>query len=227
LQAIASIDEHFGHAGPAFVERLIAEGLHRRAGELRAGMLDLAARLAGPSADSARIRAALPFGILAMAGELAHEFALVPPAVDVTQVVSWAWKRFGQSSDARALDPAEAAIASLRTWIAERWGSSIRPTGGDEKTFRDAIGWYDAEAVYLPTARLREAAGGSLKEAEIARALDGRGLLAKTKDADHRFVNYVPKVGRIQAYALSRSEFGHSGLDREPDAFRVYPGARA
>ncbi len=95
----------------------------------------------------------------------------------MAQVVRWAWGRFKQSTDAMALDPGTQAVTNLRTWIAERWGSSIRPTNSTDgdRVSRDAVGWYDGDAVYLPTARLREAAGGALKETEIAKALDRPG----------------------------------------------------
>jgi hypothetical protein len=124
-----------------------------------------------------------------------------------------------------ALNPELQAVTNLRTWIAERWGVSIRATDIDG-AHRDALGWYDEDAVYLPTARLREAAGGTLKESEIAKALDEQGLLAKRKDIQHRFVGYIPRVGRVRAYALSRAEFGRTAWDQEPNSFRIYPGGR-
>ena len=70
-----------------------------------------------------------------------------------------------------------------------------------------------------------EAAGGALKELEIGRALDAQALIAKRKAADCYFVKFVPKVGPMKAYALSRAAFGRSGKD-EP-AFAVHAGGRA
>ena len=40
---------------------------------------------------------------------------------------------------------------------------------------REAVGWYDHDAVYLPTNRASEAAGGVLKEQRIAAVLDREG----------------------------------------------------
>ena len=226
LAGIGAIDEHFGHAGPAFVQGLIESGLHSKAQDLRTGILDLATRLAGPGADSALNRAAVPFAILSMAGELAREFDLLPKDADVPRIVRWAWNRYRQSGDAQALDPQTQAVTNIQTWIAERWDSSIQQVEA-EKIYRDAVGWYDDDAVYLPTERLRDAAGGGLKEIEVARALDTRDLLAKRKDAECRFVAYVPKVGKVKAYALRRSEFGRSGVGHGAAGYAVHSGGRS
>jgi hypothetical protein len=130
-----------------------------------------------------------------------------------------AWERFLQSSDAMSLDPALQAITKLKAYIAERWDTSIHSTDAseDRKPSRDAVGWYDDEAVYVSADRLREAAGGSLKAIEIAKALDAQGLIAKRHDARCNYVSYVPKIGHVKAYALSRPEFGRpkSSQDQE------------
>ncbi|KQT56093.1 hypothetical protein ASG52_24550 [Methylobacterium sp. Leaf456] len=228
LDQIGAIDRNFGHAGPAFVEALIAAGLHLKASEIRQGITQAAQAIAGAGADGKHVRAALPFAILSTAGKLAQRLGVLPEAVDVGRAVRWAWERFTKSTDAVALDPEQQATTNLRAWIAERWGSSIHPTMPDDGARppnRDALGWYDETAVYLPAQRIVEAAGGALKEIEIGRALDAQGFIAKTKDADCYFVSFVPKIGKIKAYALSRSAFGRTTRD-EP-AFAVHSGGRA
>jgi hypothetical protein len=209
LDRIEAIDVHFGRAGPAFVRELIAAGLHQRPGDLRATILEHAIRIAGQEADSATRRAAQPFAVVLTAGKLAQSLGLFPDTADVDETVRWAWDRFKQSSDAVALDPEEQAISAIRAYIAERWGASIQRVD-DEQRPRDAVGWYDDTTVYLPTARLREAADGTLKESEVAKALAAKGLLTKTKDNKRRYVEYVPKIGHVKAYALRRPEFGRS-----------------
>jgi hypothetical protein len=91
---------------------------------------------------------------------------------------------------------------------------------------RDAVAWYDNSAVYLPTERIREAAGGALKELLIAKALNERGLLAKRGSTTRLAVGYVPKVGYIQAYALSRTHFGRSTSTAGESPFTVHDGGR-
>ncbi|QIJ74382.1 DUF927 domain-containing protein [Methylobacterium sp. NI91] len=228
LDQIGAIDRNFGHAGPAFVEALIGVGLHLKAGEIRQNVVQAAQAIAGTGADGKHVRAAMPFAILNTAGRLAQRLGVLPEAVDVGRAVRWAWDRFTKSTDAVALDPEQQATTNLRAWIAERWGSSIHPTMPDDGARppnRDALGWYDETAVYLPAQRIVEAAGGALKEIEIGRALDAQGFIAKTKDADCYFVSFVPKIGKIKAYALSRSAFGRTTRD-EP-SFAVHSGGRA
>jgi hypothetical protein len=213
MAEIETIDEHFGHAGPAFVQALIEAGLHRSADELRAEIRERAARIAGPKADSVVIRAAVPFAILEVAGTLACHFGLIPAATNESQIIAWAWERFVQSSDAMALDPVRQVITTIGAYVAERWDTSIQPVAPSEsrRPRREAVGWYDADAVYVLAHRLREAAGGSLKEIEVAKVLDAQGLIVKRRDSKSRYVSYVPQIGSVKAYALCRSAFGPTG----------------
>jgi Domain of unknown function (DUF927)/Toprim domain len=231
LDAMAAIDDHCGHAGPAFVQGLVAHAYHRNPEPLRQIVLKATHKIAGEKADSAGIRAATPFGLLLTAGELAKAFRLLPAETRVTDAVQWGWQRFGASSDALALDPAALAVSNLRVWIAERWGVTIKPIEPAFDSFgnalvnnRECVGWYDDDAVYLPTRRTREAAGSALKEQEIARILDERGLLA-VHERGRLTVRYVPKVGHLQCYALRRAAFGRSDAEQEPE-FTVYQGGR-
>jgi hypothetical protein len=231
LDAMAAIEEHCGHAGPAFVQGLIEHAYHRNPEPLRQIVLKAAQKIAGHAIDSAGIRAATPFGLLLTAGELAKAFCLLPAETKVAEAVQWGWHRFGASSDALALDPPNQVVAALRTWIAERWGVTVKPTepgadcfGNSRLNNRESVGWYNDDAVYVPTRRIREAAGSSLKEQEIARILDERGLLA-THESGRLTVRYVPKVGHVQCYALRRDAFGRSDLEEEPE-FTVYQGGR-
>lgn len=228
LDRIASVDRNHGHAGPAFVEALIAAGLHRQAREIRQGIDKSARAIAGLEADGKHVRAAMPFAILDTAGRLAQRLGILPEEIDIARAVRWAWARFADSSDAVALDPEQQATINLRAWIAERWGSSIHPTVPEDNgrvSNRDALGWYDDDAVYIPTHRIVEAAGGALKEIEIGRALKAQDFIAKTHDARCLFVSYVPKIGRLKAYALSRRAFGRP--DEAGARFGVYEGGRA
>src|SRR6185295_16403678 len=128
--------------------------------------------------------------------------------------VRWAWERFQRSSDAEALTPDEQAIASLRAWIAERWDVTIKSvdTGADgfdrKLNNREAVAWYDETAIYVPAQRLREASGESLKAQQVVKALIDKGLLDRRYDGRRATVRWVPKIGRIDAYALKRAEFG-------------------
>ena len=223
LARIDGILKHHGHAGPAFVRRLVEHGYHGRPDDLRQTILNAARRIAGGDADSMRIRAATVFALLLVAGGLAKDFGLLPQTTDVEGVVKWGWQQFDQSSDALALKPEEQIIVNLTTWVAQRWDVTIKPIepgvdpyGHIRTNNRDALGWYDDEAVYLPTNAIRQAAGGALKETQIARILDEKGYLAKRESAKRLAVRYVPRVGKSQCYALSKGRFGW-GSDEEPE----------
>ncbi len=215
FDTISSVARHYGHAGPAFVRALVARGTHERAGDVRNAINETARRLAGKGADAATVRAALPLAILYVAGDMAQEYDLLPKGDAIKDAVTWAWRGFRGSSDAAALDPTEQAIRSIRQWIAERWRTSLHGIHAEERPTRDAVGWWDGDCVYLTPDRLVEAAGGALKETQIAKALNENGMLAKTKGERHLYCSWVPTVGKLKAYALSREHFGR-GRDAEP-----------
>lgn len=214
IRAIAAVESHHGHAGPVFVERLVAAKLHHKPDALRDRVMDFARRLAGERADAARLRAATCLALPHVAGQLAQDFDILPWSIDIEGPVRWAWERFQKSSDAEALAPDEQAIANLRSWIAERWDVTIKSvdTGADgfdrKLNNREAVAWYDETAIYLPAQRLREASGETLKAQHVVKVLVGRDLLDKRHDSKRAAVRWVPKIGRVDAYALKRSEFG-------------------
>jgi hypothetical protein len=221
---IAGVERHHGHAGPAFVERLMSAKLHHASDVLRERVLLQARRLGGDRADAARLRAATCLALPLVAGQLAQEFDLLPWSADLEWPVRWAWERFQKSSDAEALTPDEQAIASLRAWIAERWDVTIKSVDTGAESYdrklnnREAVAWYDDAAIYLPAQRLREASGETLKAQQIVKALIDRDLLARRQDARRAAIRWIPKIGRVDAYALKRSAFGRqSWLKDETD----------
>ncbi|MBF0561008.1 MAG: hypothetical protein HQL37_03110 [Alphaproteobacteria bacterium] len=233
LDAIAAINHHHGYAGPAFVTGLIRWNYHRTPERLREAVLLAARQIAGQGSDSARVRAAQPFALLLVAGELAKSFAVIPAIADIKAMVTWAWQRFESSSDAAVLNPEDQPINNIRSYVAERWDVTVRSTEATTDSFegsrktnnREAVGWYDASAVYLPTYRIREAAGNVMKERQIIRALDDRGYLARRQDERRAAVRWVPNVGPVSAYALSRQAFGRSTRCIDPD-LSIIPGGR-
>lgn len=223
MAAIGAIERNYGHAGPEFIRRIVESDLHRQPIDLRDTINSNAGLIAGEGADAGVLRAALPFAILQTAGQIARRVGVIPEATDVPRAITWAWGKFRSSSGAVAMSPEEQAITNLRLWIADRWGSSIRLTDA-EASPRETVGWHDADAVYIPTSRLREASGGSLKEEAVAKILEDKGFLVRKERDGRLYTRYVPRVGKVNAYALSRSEFGKSNTERDTTMFRTYPG---
>jgi hypothetical protein len=228
LRTINGIEHHYGHAGPLFVQGLIEHGLHQQAAALRERVLKTARTMVGGDADSATVRAATALALLLIAGELAKNFGLIPGATPVKDAVLWGWDRFRQSSDAAALDPEAQVIARLSTWVAQRWDVTIKSVRAESGiNNREAVAWYDDTAIYIPKQTLHEAAGGNLRESEIASILGRRGLIAKRPERDRLYVRYVPKIGRVEAYAVSGSQFGRSEHTADPESpFSVHQGGR-
>lgn len=214
MRGIAGVEKNHGHAGPAFVTKLIEGKRHQVPDALREDVMDAARKIAGEKANSARLRAATCLALPLVAGRLAQDFDLLPWSLDLEGTIQWSWERFTRSSDAEALAPDEQAVANIRAWIAERWDVTIKSvdTGADgfdrKLNNREAVAWYDQTAIYLPVQRIREASGETLKAQQIVKALTDRDLLAKRHNSKRASVRHVPEVGRIDAYALKRQEFG-------------------
>jgi hypothetical protein len=225
IDALKQIVMNYGHAGPAFVRALVANGLHREPDLLRERILTMAFTLAGSDTASPNVRAALPFAILAIVGSLAQDFGICPSEADVAGAIGWAWKRFCSSSDALAIDPDRQAVVNIQQYIAERWDVTIKNveavTGVNN---REAVAWYDKDTIYLPTSRIAEAAGGVLKEQRIAGALDKGGHLARRGDPKRIAIRYVPKIGHVNCYALRRGQFGRPDEATEPYALNLVAG---
>lgn len=204
------IRAHHGHAGPAFVQALIAEGMHRSPAALRGAVEAAARRIAGEGADGMRTRAARVFALVEIAGTLALRYGILPAECDVTGAVAWAWSSYATSADAVTLDPEEEALKRLRLWIAQRWNGTIRRIGGGPAHGPVAEGWYDDQCVYLPDYKAMAAIDNTLTEGQFSRMLIRRGVLGRHEEQNRAKVRYVPGIGRITAYAFAFSEFGHN-----------------
>ncbi len=217
MEKIDAVKENFGFAGPAFVKALVERGYHQDNHLLRDMITEAVRTVTGVHGDSVRRRAAQIFGLLHVAGTVAQECGILPASVNVGAVVTWAWERFLGSTSGQALDPEGQAIDYLRTWLAQRLDITLKNLKQGEDAYgarnsgsnQKAEGWYDADVIYLPAAdRMLEAAcGGILKQDHLARMLDRMGMLAK-HDAGHLTVRYVPKMGAMRCYALSRRVLG-------------------
>jgi hypothetical protein len=215
FQQIELIEQNYGHAGPAFVQGMMSKGLHSRGEELRRRIIDAAQTLAhgepGEREDEASpspalIRAAQPLAIVQVAAELAQEFGLIPRQADCAKVVQWAWDRFREASDRLVRTPEERAIEALSLFIAQRWDVSIRAIDASRPANREAEGWYDDDAIYIPAGLLSPAAGNILKQKPLAKILKEKGLLART-EGDHSTVRVRSGKRFLRIYALAREAF--------------------
>jgi hypothetical protein len=207
LDAIAGIYRNHGWGGGAFVCGLQHDGIDRDPDTLRSRVLAAAETIAGNDSDGARRRAALPFALILVCGWLAQQFGLLPETTDLKKAVEWGWEQFTLSTEALALNPQGLAMFHLRRWIAEHWDVAIKKTDLPYKSMREAVGWYDDNAIYIPVARISEAIGGAMSISAFARRLTRRDLLWDRTDATHATIRRVPGMGPVDVYALRREAF--------------------
>lgn len=208
-----------GHIGPAFIQKMIDEGIHENPDRLRDQVKRISRQIAG--GDGIDARAARPFALILCAGIMAKKWALLPALLDIEGAVRWAWNSFQASSEAQALNPEEQAFSNLQAWIHSRWGVTIKPIDPAPDAFgklpennREAVGWYDGDCVYIPKATLIKASGNVLPENALAKAINTRDGLAKTK-GERLYVQYVPKIGHVDAYALCFKKFGKAAKSND------------
>ena len=151
---------------------------------------------------------------------MAQLFGVLSEAAPIAQAVNEAWGIYQNSSVAAALSPEDLAITNLRNWIAQWWDVKIKKIGaeGISRGSGEAFGWYDDTAIYIPSVRLADAAGGALPKEQVARTLDRRSLLARRDPSQSKkrlTVKYIRGVGEVQAYALSLKRFRMSSADDE------------
>jgi len=216
---IAAINRHYGHAGPAFLKAIAEHGWHKDPDPLRQRIHKTARNLAstgkvagtGPlvAADATALRAALAFAIITVAGELAKTLQILPAEINVVGAAEWAWERFIDSHEAETLKPNDKALANIRNWTAELWDVEIKKTDLPYRSMRGALAWYDDDVLYIPTARISEAAGGVLSPTALGRLFARKGLLHSQGTGGRIAIRYVPSVGPVDAYALKRAEFHH------------------
>jgi hypothetical protein len=207
LAEIGGIHHNYGVAIGPFAAAFMDGGWFDKPEELRAKIFVAADAIAGADADGAKRRAALPFALIGACGTLAREYGFLPKSTDVQAAVKWGWGRFIGSTEALALDPYAQALANLRRWIAEHWDVALKKTELPYKTSRDAVGWHDDDAIYIPTDRMLAAIGGVMSVRPFVRRLDEQKLLLRTTSDQRLVIRNVPKVGKVDVYCLDRKEF--------------------
>ncbi|MCK7581693.1 MAG: hypothetical protein MZV65_42815 [Chromatiales bacterium] len=136
------VNRHHGHAGPAFVERLIADD--RDLGETLAQIAALPEFAAETGIEG---RAANAFALIAMAGELAIEWGIAPwsegEALDAAALAFRLWRdhRGKGQTETRQI------LRSVADFIARHGDARFSPLhplrdDGLEITVRDRAGWW-------------------------------------------------------------------------------------
>lgn len=196
--------DHCGWAGPAFVRRLLVEGRETLRPQLRARLDDLVATLSPRGAAAEVVRVVKRLALVALAGELALEWGLVPweKAVPL-QAARTMVERFIQNRGG-AGGQAEQAVHKVRAFMLLHARSRFADLNHDGQSTINLAGYRDPqEKVFYFTAKgFQEACAGHAAR-DVARYLKEKGLL-ETPDEGHLTQRIHPKTsGRVRVYAVS------------------------
>ena len=176
----SNVARHYGHAGPAFVRALIEENpsLDEHLAEALAGF--------DHGDNPVQARAARTFAILAVAGELARHYGIVPwpanTALDACKTLFTRWKEQLKANNAET--PEAKICAMVLNFIsrhAESRFSNVNGGDSDEPKTYDRAGWWDVgssgQRIYLlPAETIKDACTGH-DVREVGKALDAAGAL--------------------------------------------------
>jgi uncharacterized protein (DUF927 family) len=199
----------YGTAGPAFVRRLIADGVTRD--DVRALISNFVGATIPGAADGQVERAAQRFGLVAAAGELAVRFGIVPWPPDAARnAAAWALERWIEHRG--GTEPAEArhAVEAVRLFIEQHGDARFalvddadaRPVA-HRAGFRKGAG-PEREWWVLPEVWRAEICAG--QDAQfVARVLAGSGMLRTQKEG----LQCKVRVGidTLRAYVVTAAIF--------------------
>ena len=204
-QLEAGMLEHFGWAGPAFVDGLVSRGYVDRVGELQARLGHHEARLSenrtGLVSRVARVAA-----LLALGAELAEEFGVLSAGSSerISSAIHAVWGAFEESA---AANSEETIVDELRQWIAKRLNMSIFAVDDTSRHSVEADGWHDGILIYILADRITQASKGANRRANVVKTLEAAGVMQRQRK-DRTTSSYIPGRGdgighfRIDAKAL-------------------------
>jgi putative DNA primase/helicase len=189
---------HYGHAGPEFVRKLLASD---DAGKLPEWLAAMAAKY--PSTSGQEGRAAERFALVALAGELAIKFGVLPlPAGHIQAAML---ELFDLWRAGRGTGPSEdrQILKSIADYIARHGDTRFSGADNPHGEARDRAGyWVDS-----PTGRLYLFNRPGLEEAakgydldRVVQALDSVGAVAKREHGKHQHKKCLPDGTKPRLY---------------------------
>lgn len=203
---------HYGHAGPLFIRKLIASAEQPQLSDLLAQF-----HAQYTTSNGQEARAAARFALLAMAGELATEYGILPTEPGTASAAMlqlfdvWlAGRGSGPHEDKQILK----GIADFIAKHGDQRFSSITDHHGEA---RDRAGYWestpDGGRGYLFNRPGLEEAGRGYDLTRIVQALDTAGAIAKRDPGKHQVLKRLPGGTRQRFYCINPDR-----LDRlDPD----------
>ena len=195
---------HFGHAGPQFIRKLLEIG---EQDQLPAMLANFCKHF--PATNGQESRAAERFALIAMAGELAIKFDILPlpqgTACDAMLELFEIWRAErgqGPSEDRQILR----SIADFIARHADTRFSSVNDVHGEA---RDRAGYWEeanGERLYLFNRPGLEDATMGYDLNRVVHALDSVGAIAKKDTGKHQALRRLPDGTRKRLYFIDPSK---------------------
>lgn len=200
MSRINGIKTHFGHAGPVFVKALIDGGLHVNSDGLQRRIDAVAAKLAG-EANSELRRAAIPFAIVACAGEMAKKAGILPETLDVGATINWGWNQFRSNNEGTGGDRKDEALDSFNAWISRNWNLTV-VSKAEAAPKREVEAWYDQNYIYVKKDTLEKVLKQAITVTDFVNRMKAMDLLVP--NGTRNVHKYTPGLNIGTCYWLKR-----------------------
>ena len=188
-QIKAAAQTSYGTAGPEFIRRLIAEGVHKNPDDIRAMIDTFREKYTPKNADGQVQRVADRFGLVAAVGELACDLRIVP--WNQGEALEAGRRCFADWFDSRGGTEAgevQAAISQVRLFIEKHGDSRFEAIGIQDRGVNNRAGWRkgdgsEREWLIPPETWKSEVAVGHDPKL-VARVLADRGMLRRGDDGN-------------------------------------------
>lgn len=201
--------EQFGWAGPEFIRKILAEGRDVLRPELRARLDALVTTLTPTDSAPEVVRVVKRVALVALAGELAIDWGLLPWEKDVPlQAARTMVERFIQNRGG-AGGQAEQAVQKLTAFMMAHGRHRFAKQREDGVATPNLAGYRDSQEkfFYFTPGGFREACAGYAVR-DVARYLKEKGLLSATDDGHLTKRIDVKGSGRVRVYAVSTALLG-------------------
>jgi putative DNA primase/helicase len=212
-EIVASAEEFYGTAGPAFVQAIVKCGIDKTIEYLNASINAFCACAVKFGTEGQIRRATRRLALIAAAGELAHEFGIVPhwkkgeaTAAAVFALQQWITRR-GGSEAAEEI----AAVRAVKLFIEKFGDARFGDVDLPDSKIQSRAGWRKGKGegqvwMVLPEVWKSEVCAG-LDPTLVAKVLADRGTLDRAPDGYQR----VHKIGghSVRCYTVTANIFNH------------------
>jgi len=206
--------EHYGIAGPQFVQRIIGH-LDGQAGLIRQGIDRFAGDCLPAKASGQVARACRRFGLIAMAGEIATGLGILPwqsgEATGAAKVIFESWLA-GRGGAGAAEDGA--AIEQVAEFLTAHGAARFQPIEGDGPTIiHNRAGFWRLD----PMGRRESLIPATIWKGEVCRGLNAKAVSALLLERGHLVPDgagkasvsvALPGMGKTRCYIVRQSIFG-------------------